>query len=252
MPTHELVFLLDVDNTLLDDDKVQGEFMQHFANELGIENRDHYKNILDDLWRELGYCDYLGALQRYRLSAVENMNHPHLLQMADFLLDYPFADALYPQALETVALLNGLGRTVILTDGDAVFQPRKVQRSGLWQAVDGHVLIYVHKEEMLADVVEHYPAHHYVMVDDKLRILSAMKTQWSERLTTVFPRQGHFALDVHTINAYAPADITIEHIGDLLEQDFSACFNAPYSNSASSTPASSNLASSNSVCINSD
>lgn len=217
---NELVFLIDVDNTLLDDDKIQADFHLYFDEQLGRDSRDRYEAILGELWDKLGYCDYLGALQRYRLAYLADMNNPHLLQMVDFLLDYPFADVLYPKALDAVAHLGSLGRTVILTDGDGVYQPRKVQRSGLWRAVDGHVLIYVHKEKMLEDVAQRYPARHYMLVDDKLRILSAMKAIWGERLTTVFPRQGHFAFDAKIIASHASADMTVEHIADLMHEDF--------------------------------
>lgn len=157
--------------------------------------------------------DYLGALQRYRL---EDLCDPRLLSMSSFLVDYPFADRLYPGALEALAHVRPWGRAVILSDGDVVFQPRKVQRSGLWEAVEGRVLIYIHKEQMLADIERHYPARHYIMIDDKIGILTAMKKVWGNRLTTVFLRQGHYALDDKTIAAYPPADLTIEHIGDLV------------------------------------
>ena len=219
-----VVFLLDVDNTLLDNDRVQKDLMQHLAREFGAAERDRYWEIFETLRRELGYADYLGALQRYRLGAV---NDPALLQMSAFLVDYPFADRLYPGVLETIAHLHRWGPTVILSDGDVVFQPLKVQRSGLWDAVEGRVLIYVHKEEMLDDVRQRYPARHYVMVDDKLRILAAMKKILKKRLTTVFPRQGHYALDAQIVSAYPPADLSIERIGDLRNYDYRDGFKAP-------------------------
>ena len=211
---HEQVFLLDVDNTLLDNDRVQDDLRAHLASEVGIASRDRYWEIFEALRAELGYADYLGALQRYRLGA---MTDPRLLRMSEFLVDYPFADRLYPGALEAIALLCRHGPTVILSDGDVVFQPRKIQRSGLWDAVEGRVLIYIHKEQMLADVEQRHPAHHYVMVDDKLRILAAMKALLGSRLTTVFPRQGHYALDPHNLAVYPPADVTLERIGDLCQ-----------------------------------
>ena len=214
MTTHDIVFLLDVDNTLLDNDRVQADLREHLEREFGAENRDRYWEIFEALRGELGYADYLGALQRYRLSA---MTEPRLLRMSGFLVDYPFAQCLYPNALDVIAHLRATGPTVILSDGDAVFQPRKVQRSGLWDAVDGRVLIYIHKEQMLADVERRFPARHYVMVDDKLRILAAMKQVWRQRLTTVFPRQGHYALDPHTVSTYPPADLQIECIGELCD-----------------------------------
>ena len=221
---NEVVFLLDVDNTLLDNDRIVADLSDHLAHEFGDESRNRYWEIFEALRVELGYADYLGALQRYR---VGGMNDPRLLMLSSFLVDYPFAERLYPGALDVIAYLRRWGPTVILTDGDVVFQPRKVQRSGLWDAVEGRVLIYLHKEQMLDDVEQRYPARHYVMVDDKLRILAAMKKVWGDRLTTVFPRQGHYALDPRNIVAYSPADITIEHIGDLINYDFSTLLGIP-------------------------
>lgn len=210
----EVVFLIDCDNTLLDNDRVQEDLRAHLASEFGEESRDQYWKIFESLRAELGYADYLGALQRYRLGYLHD---PCLLKMSAFLLDYPFADRLYPGALDVLAHLRRWGPTVVLSDGDVVFQPRKVQRSGLWDAVDGRVLIYIHKENMLADVERHYPARHYVMVDDKLRILDAMKKVLGKRVTTVFPCQGHYALDPETLNQYPPADLSVGHIADLLK-----------------------------------
>jgi FMN phosphatase YigB (HAD superfamily) len=190
----------------------------HLEVEFGARNRDRYFEIFEALRNELGYADYLGALQRYRLGA---NNDPRLLKMSSFLVDYPFADRLYPGALDVVEHLGAWGSPVILSDGDVVFQPHKIKRSGLWEAVDGRVLIYIHKERMLDDVEQRYPARHYVMVDDKLRILAAMKNIWGNRLTTVFPRQGHYALDPHNVATYPAADYTVERIGDLIECDLS-------------------------------
>ena len=221
---NEVVFLLDVDNTLLDNDRIVADLSDHLAHEFGDESRNRYWEIFEALRVELGYADYLGALQRYR---VGGMNDPRLLMLSSFLVDYPFAERLYPGALDVIAYLRRWGPTVILTDGDVVFQPRKAQRSGLWDAVEGRVLIYLHKEQMLDDVEQRYPARHYVMVDDKLRILAAMKKIWGDRLTTVFPRQGHYALDPRNIVAYSPADITIEHICDLINYDFSTLLGIP-------------------------
>jgi len=215
----ERIFLLDVDNTLLDNDRIVAELSEHLAREFGDESRNRYWKIFEALRVELGYADYLGALQRYRVGA---MNDPRLLMMSSFLVDYPFAERLYSGALDVIAHLRCFGPTVILSDGDVVFQPRKVQQSGLWDAVEGRVLIYLHKEQMLDDVEQRYPACHYIMVDDKLRILAAMKEVWGERLTTVFPRQGHYALDPGNSAAYPPADITIERIDELINIDFSA------------------------------
>ena len=221
--TNNLVFLLDVDNTLLDNDSVLADLRNHLQREFGTASSDRYWAIFEALRTELGYADYLGALQRYRRGEVSGaMNDPQLLLMSGFLVDYPFSDRLYPGALDAIQHLSTLGLTVILSDGDVVFQPRKIQRSGLWDAVDGRVLIYIHKEQMLDDLERRYPARHYVMVDDKLRILAAMKKLMGTRLTTVFPRQGHYALDPHNLSAYPPADLSVEHIGDLLDYDFPA------------------------------
>ncbi|MEO8627074.1 MAG: HAD family hydrolase [Betaproteobacteria bacterium] len=217
--SNRIVFLLDVDNTLLDNDRVQLDLKKHLEREFGPVNQARYWTIFEALRQELGYADYLGALQRYRLKA---MDDPKLLLMSSYLVDYPFANRLYPGSLDVLDHLNQWGPTVILSDGDVVFQPRKVQRSGLWDAVDGRVLIYIHKEQMLADVERFYPAEQYVMVDDKLRILSAMKSVWGDRLTTVFPRQGHYALDPAAIAAYPPARLTVERISDLLGYGLSA------------------------------
>jgi FMN phosphatase YigB (HAD superfamily) len=216
---NEVVFLLDVDNTLLDNDRIVAHLGDHLAHEFGDASRDRYWEVFEALRAELGYADYLGALQRYRVGA---MNDPRLLMMSSFLVDYPFAERLFLGALDVIAHLGRWGPTVILSDGDVVFQPRKVLRSGLWDAVEGRVLIYLHKEQMLDDVQQRYPARHYAMVDDKLRILAAMKKVWGDRLMTVFPRQGHYALDPRNVTAYPPADLTVEHIGELISYDLTA------------------------------
>ena len=221
---HRVVSLLDVDNTLLDNDAVSRDLRQHLEDRFGTECRDRYWQIFEELRVTLGYADYLGALQRYR---IEHPHDPRLLETSLFLIDYPFADRLYPRALEVIARLRRWGPTVIFTDGDAVFQPRKISRSGLYDAVAGHVLIYIHKEQMLADVEQRYPAERYVLVDDKLRILTAIKKVWQDRVTTVFPRQGHYALDPKVIAAYPPADITVERIEDLLGYDLEAVLGRP-------------------------
>ena len=212
--TEDVVFLLDVDNTLLDNDKVERDLRRHLEKGSGAAAAARYWEIFEELRGELGYADYLGALQRYR---VERPRDPHLLAMSLYLVNYPFANRIYPGSLDVIERFRNWGPTVILTDGDVVFQPRKVERSGIWDAADGHVLIYIHKEQMLADVEERYPARHYVMVDDKLRILTAMKEAWKERLTTVFPRQGKYALDKQILATYPSADISVDRIGELVE-----------------------------------
>jgi FMN phosphatase YigB (HAD superfamily) len=212
----ELVFLIDVDNTLLDNDRIQTDIREHLASTYGSACRDRYAAILEQLWQELGYRDYLGALQRYR---VEHVQDVELLAMSSFLIDYPFAERLYPQALQAVAHLRRAAPVVVLSDGDVVFQPRKVQRSGIAQAVDGRVLIYIHKELALDEVQRRHPARHYVLIDDKLRILSAVKQRWQQRVSTVFVRQGSYAHDAVAIAGLPAADHGIDHIADLLAHD---------------------------------
>jgi FMN phosphatase YigB (HAD superfamily) len=213
---HPIVFLVDVDNTLVDNDGIQQDLKDHLEQTYGRAARDRYWTILEDLMTELGYRDYIGALQRFR---VEHPREIELLAMSSFLMDYRFADRLYPDALRVLQRLRSLGPTVILSDGDVVFQPRKVEHAGIARVADGDVLIYIHKEEALDDVERRFPAAHYVLVDDKLRILDAVKQVWGERVTTVFPRQGQYAHDAKVISALPPADVTIERIGDLLDLD---------------------------------
>ncbi len=207
-----VVFLVDIDNTLLDNDRIQADLKEHIEREFGPGPRDRYWAILERLFDTLGYRDYLGALQQYR---VENPHEVKLLALSFFLVDYPFAKALYPGALEVLKRLKSHAPTVILSDGDVVFQPRKAQQAGIWDTVDGHVLIYIHKEQELADVERRYPADHYVLIDDKPRILTTVKKLWGPRVTTVFPRQGSYAHDPAALaNNFSP-DVTIEHIGEL-------------------------------------
>ncbi len=216
----DLVFLFDVDNTLLDNDRVQSDVKEHLATNYGVNARDRYWALFEQQFKDVGYADYLGALELYR---AEELHDPRLLRMASWLVEYPFAERLYPGAMDAVRhAAVQWGPTVILSDGDAVFQPRKVVRSGLWQGFDERVLIYIHKELELDDVEHWYPARHYVMIDDKLRILDAVKQVWGNRVTTVFPRQGHYAFDPAILAAHPPADLTIEAIADLVKHDLSA------------------------------
>lgn len=215
MTLQPVVFLIDVDNTLLDNDRVQEDLKNHLESAYGRVARERYWRILENLFTELGYRDYLGALQRYRN---EHPREVELLAMSSFLIDYPFADRLFPAALDVLKWLAGFGPTVILSDGDVVFQPHKVERAGLAEAVAGRVLIYIHKEEALDDVERRFPAEHYVIVDDKRRILAAVKRFWGERVTTVFARQGSYAHDPD-IGSHATADYTIDHIADLIGDD---------------------------------
>ncbi|MBC7393901.1 MAG: HAD family hydrolase [Variovorax sp.] len=219
----DTVYLIDVDNTLLDNDRIIADLRQHLEEAFGMASADRYWETLETLRTELGYVDYLGALQHYRNDeSLRGMKDSRLLLMSGYLIDYPFADRVYPGALDALKALRQRGPVAIVSDGDVVFQPRKVQQAALWDAVEGRVLIYVHKEQMLDAIAAAYPARHYVMIDDKLRILSAMKTVWGARLTTVFVRQGHYALDTQAIAAYAPADITVERIGDLVDYQWPA------------------------------
>ena len=213
---NQVVFLVDVDNTLLDNDHIQADIKAYLERQYGAASRDRYWTILDDLFVELGYRDYLGALQRYRVEHPQDM---HLLSMSSFLVDYPFANRLYPGSLDVLERLRQWGPTVLLTDGDVVFQPRKVERSGLSEAVNSHVLIYIHKELALDDVESRYPALHYVLVDDKPRILAAVKEAWGARVTTVLPRQGQYAHDAKALTSFAAPDVTVDRIGDLLDYD---------------------------------
>jgi hypothetical protein len=216
---HDVVFLLDVDNTLLDNDRVADDLRAHLTGNFGKAGERYWAHF-EEIRKELGYADYLGALQRYRADLEGNGEAAHrLLSVSQFLIDYPFADRLYPDALEVLEKLAKTGPTVILSDGDVVFQPRKVQRSGIWKAVDGRVLIFIHKEEMLATVEREYPAKRYVLIDDKERILDAVKAIWGEKLVTVFPRQGHYAHDPANVGKYRKPDVTVERIGDLLAMD---------------------------------
>ena len=209
---HPVVTLFDVDNTLLDNDRVVADLMRYMDRELGHERQQDYWTIFEALRAELGYADYLGALQRYRA------RHPrdsHILTVSQFLVNYPFANRLFPESLDVVDRARVCGPAVIVSDGDVVFQPRKIERSGLMEAVDRNILIYVHKEQELDDVERRYPAAHYVMVDDKLWLLQAIKAHWGERVTTVWPKQGHYVTDAR-VTTLPPPDVTLERIGELL------------------------------------
>ena len=218
----DVVFLFDVDNTLIDNDRVTADLRRYLMREVGPGRAEQYFEIFESLRSELGYGDYLGALQRYRIS---HPRDPHLLALSSFLVNYPFANRLFPGALDALEHAESFGRTVILSDGDVVFQPRKVERAGLFDAVYGRVLIYIHKEQELDDVARRYPAEHYVLVDDKIRILTAVKSAWGDRLTTVFPRQGHYARGPEVAN-YPPPDITLDRIAQFCDYDLPHLLNA--------------------------
>lgn len=219
MSADRIVFLFDVDNTLLDNDHVTADLKRHLEQQVGPERQQQYWDFFEQLRTELGYADYLGALQRYRIAYPRE---PGLLTVSHFLINYPFATRLYPDSLDVLEHVKQWGKPVVLSDGDVVFQPLKIERSGISESVEGNVLIYIHKERELDDVEKRFPADHYVLIDDKLRILDAVKQIWGTRVTTVFPRQGHYAHDPKVIAGFRAADITVERIGDLLNYDGAA------------------------------
>ncbi|WP_158744178.1 HAD family hydrolase [Acidisphaera sp. L21] len=214
METAPLVFLVDVDNTLLDNDQFQDALKAHIAKVSGPAARDRYWEIQEHLFHSLGYRDYLGAFQTYRLERPEDVD---AIWLSLFVVDFPYATLLYPGALELIAALRKLGRVVALTDGDAVFQPRKLQGAGLIEPLDRHIMICVHKEAEVAEIERRYPAERYVVIDDKIRLLTAFKKVWGNKVMTVFPRQGQFGLDTKVIAANPPADIDVDRIAQLLD-----------------------------------
>jgi len=209
----DIVFLFDVDNTLLDNDRFGADLGKRLESDFGVEARQRYFSIFEDLRAKFGFADYLGSLQAFRTGLDDD---PRFLGMSDFLLEYQFSNLLFPQALQAIGHARSLGRPVILSDGDVVFQPRKIKHAGIWSAVDGAVLIYIHKEKVLDHVQRRYPASHYVVVDDKPNLLAAMKSQLKEKLTTVFVRQGHYALAAGSNLVQPPPDRVIEHIGEIV------------------------------------
>jgi len=216
MASNSVVFLFDVDNTLIDNDRIVANLMAHLEREVGHERQARYWTYFEDLRAELGYADYLGALQRYRIEYPRDFN---ILAVSSFLINYPFANRLFPASLDVIDRCKQMGLAILLSDGDVVFQPLKTERSGLREAVDNRVLISIHKESELADVKTRYPADHYILVDDKVRILAAVKKAWGKHVTTVFPRQGHYAHDAKEVAKYPAPDVTIERIGELLDYD---------------------------------
>lgn len=223
MAAQKTIFLFDVDNTLVDNDHVIADLMRHLERDIGQKPTQRYWTLFEELRSQLGYADYLGALQRYR---VEQPRDFHILAVSSFLLSYPFANRLFPNSLDVIERCQNFGETVIVTDGDVVFQPFKISRSGLHETFDGKVLIYIHKEMELDDIQERYPADHYIFIDDKVRILSAVKKAWGSRVTTIFPRQGHYAVDEKEVAKYPKPDFTIDRIGELMETDLSAIINS--------------------------
>jgi len=214
--TYPVVFLLDIDNTLVNNDAVVADLMKHLERDVGVEQQKRYWEFFEQLRGELGYADYLGALQRYRVAYPRDFK---ILDASMYLVDYPFANRLFPNSLDAIEHARNMGKAIILSDGDVVFQPHKIYRSGIYDAIDGEVLIYIHKETELDDVAQRYPADHYVLVDDKVRILAEVKRQWGTRVTTVFPRQGHYANDPKEVAKYPAPDFTIERIGEFLKFD---------------------------------
>ena len=228
MLSKKIVFLFDVDNTLLDNDHIVADLMRYLEREIGHERQQRYWMHFEQLRTELGYADYLGALQRYRS---EYPRDSQILAVSHYLIDYPFANRLFPNSLDVIGHARRFGEPVIVSDGDVVFQPLKIRRSGLMDAFDGRVQIYVHKEHELNDIAERYPADHYVFIDDKVRILASVKNAWKSQVTTVFPRQGHYATDEKEVVKYRPPDLTVEHIAALLDYNSSALISAASSSS---------------------
>jgi FMN phosphatase YigB (HAD superfamily) len=222
---HKIVFLFDVDNTLLDNDRVTADLRQHLESQVGAVQARKYWEIFEQLRADLGYADYLGALQRYRMDFPREAN---LLTVSHFMIHYPFANRLFPGSVDAVEHVQRWGPAVILSDGDVVFQPHKIYRSGLLEAFGSRALVYVHKEKELDHVQERFPSAHYVLIDDKLRILTAVKQILGARVTTVFVRQGHYALDPQVLKLFSKADVTLERIGDLVSHDFSNQTSASY------------------------
>jgi FMN phosphatase YigB (HAD superfamily) len=214
MAEKKVVFLFDVDNTLIDNDRITADLMRHLEQSVGRDGQQRYQEFFEELRVQLGYADYLGALQRYR---VEYPRDFRVLAVSSFLVNYPFSTRLFPGALDAVERCQEFGGAAIVSDGDVVFQPLKIERSGLMETFQHNVLIYIHKEHELDDVVQRYPAEHYVFIDDKLRILAAVKKAWGARVTTVFPLQGHYALDQKEVAKYPAADLKIERIGVLAD-----------------------------------
>jgi FMN phosphatase YigB (HAD superfamily) len=219
----KVVFLFDVDNTLLDNDRVSADLLRHLEKTVGHEGQHRYHALFEELREQLGYADYLGALQRYRIEYPRDLR---ILTVSQFLVNYPFATRLFPGSLDAVEHCQRFGQTVILSDGDVVFQPLKIDRSGLMETFERNVLIYIHKEKELDDVADRYPVDHYVLVDDKVRILSAVKKAWGARVTTIFPVQGHYAHDQKEVAKYPAPDITIDRIGLLADYDLGAMLKA--------------------------
>ena len=219
MVPNKVVILFDVDNTLLDNDHVVSDLMHYLEREIGYERQQRYWGYFEQLRTELGYADYLGALQQYR---IEYPRDTRILTVSHYLIDYPFANRLFPNSLDVIEHAQRLGEAVIVSDGDVVFQPLKIRCSGLMDSFDSRVLIYIHKEQELDDIAQHYPADHYVFVDDKVRILAAVKQAWNSRVTTVFPRQGHYAMDEKEVAKYPAPDLSIEHIAMLLDYELPA------------------------------
>ncbi|MEO8742820.1 MAG: HAD family hydrolase [Lysobacteraceae bacterium] len=212
----DTVFLLDVDNTLLDNDRFSADLRARLTQDFGAPENERYWTIYDALRNQRGYADYLDALQEFRAG---HDGDPKMSLLSAFLLEYPFADRFYPHTMKAIAHLRSLGLPVVLSDGDIVFQPRKIQRSGIWDAVDGRVMICVHKQRSLVQMQQRFPAAHYVMVDDKPQLLAEMKQLMGETLTTVFVRQGHYAAESVNIRIEPAPDHTIERIGDLCNFD---------------------------------
>jgi hypothetical protein len=203
----DLVFLLDVDNTLLDNDRAKEDMAARVEDLVGAERAARWWELYEQVRQETDVVDYPRTLTRYRAVFPDEPRFPHL---ADFILGLPYAGYVYPGALETLTYLRTLGTTVIVSDGDAVYQAAKIARAGLAAAVDDHVLIFLHKEGRIEDVRQRYPAEHYLLIDDKLRILARLKGILGDLVTTLHVAQGHYASSERGI--YPAADLEVPSI----------------------------------------
>jgi FMN phosphatase YigB (HAD superfamily) len=225
-PTNPLVVLLDVDNTLLDNDRFAVDLSAYLLKQFGADGRDRYWRLFAQRRDDLGYADYLGAVQAFRGGYDDDRDR---LGLSAFVLDYPFAERLYPRALEVLAHLRACAPTVIFTEGDLVFQPRKLRSAGIWDAAGGQAIVCLHKTFALTLLHRRYPAAHYFMIDDKPALLAAMKRLLGTALTTVLVHQGQYAREssagfqerrVPPLPSTRPRpDLEIERIADLLGRD---------------------------------
>ncbi len=214
MPIPSLAFLIDVDNTLLDNDRAKADEAEHLRGLLGEAAASRFWEFYEDVRREEGVVDYPQTLARFKQAFVDQFPPETLFQLSHYFLTFPFHSYLYPGALETLAYLGMLGTTAITSDGDATFQGLKIARSGISAAVDGRVALYLHKQEHVDEITTLFPAEHYVMIEDKPSLLSILKAKMANGLTTVLVRQGKYA---HAAPAPddVPPDLSVAAIADV-------------------------------------